>query len=256
MFKFELKGVKEAKDRLTGIEKNQAPFATARTLTRLVSESRDGLKVEIDKVFDRPTPFTRDSVGITGATKQNLTAAVFLKDFAGKGIAAAKYLKAEVFGGERALKRFEKALQNKGVLPKGMYVVPGLGAQLDAYGNINRGQIVQILSYFQAFGEQGYKANMAAKGRERLMKGSKKKGVMGFAYFIARNYGPTAHLAPGIYKRVPFAQGSAIKPVFLFVDRPHYEVRLRFYDICKMIISRRSQAVFDEELRNAIKTAK
>jgi len=249
--KVELKGVDEVIKSLSDFEKQQLPFATAKALTKTGQEVKDGLISEMEKVFDRPTPYTLNSLMLRPATKQTLTAYVWLKDFAGKGTPAVKYLWAQVMGGSRRVKRFESALQRIGVLPRDMFITPGQGADLDQYGNLSRGQIVQVLSYFQALGEQGYKANMTDKGRARLKKGGKKTG-RGFEYFVPLS---GSRLAPGIYKRIGFAFGSAIKPIYMFVKKPIYTKRFRFFEVGQKIIDAKLLSNFNQALADALRTA-
>ena len=97
------------------------------------------------------------------------------------------------------------------------------------FGKLLR-QIVQIVSWFRAFGEQGYKANSTDKTRARLGK-DKKNGTRGFAYFVLRQ--KTGKLPAGIYQRFAFAAGSAVKLVMLFVKSPNYKRRLDFYGIAE-----------------------
>src|SRR3546814_6873764 len=83
------------------------------------------------------------------------------------------------------------ALQRVG-LPGDQYAFPAAGAELDAYGNMSRGQVVRLLSYLQAFGEQGYRANATARSRARTAKVSKASGyktINGVQYFVSRGPG-------------------------------------------------------------------
>ena len=84
---------------LEGKLREQIPFATAKALTQTAKDVQRAETAEIGKVFDRPIPFTRSAVGITSATKQSLSAKVFLKDI------QAAYLKLQVEGGQRFPKR-------------------------------------------------------------------------------------------------------------------------------------------------------
>ena len=59
-----------------------------------------------------------------------------------------------------------------------MGIVPGDAATLDQNGNMSAGQIVQIMSWFKAFGEQGYQANMRDGGR-RLARDNKRPAPAG-----------------------------------------------------------------------------
>ena len=137
-----------------------------------------------------------------------------------------KYLRPQIHAGHREYKRFEKAFNRARILPMGMYIVPGSGAGLDQYGNMGRGLIVKILSYFKAFGEQGCTANITEK----------KKGK----------------LPPGIYSRTSFVWGGAIKPIMIFVKKPSYENRYEFYKISKEEANRVWRSIFDDELNYAL----
>jgi len=248
-----IEGIEAVRRTLNALEKNQLPYATALALTRTAQDAKKDLEAEIKRVFDRPTPYTLNSLYVKPATKATLMAMVYLREFAGKGTPATKYMSPNIFGQDRNVKRFERALQRIGILPAGMYIAPGEGADMDAWGNLSRGQIVQVLSYFQAFGEQGYKANMAAAGKARLLKGSRRKGTLGYAYFVARQGG---HLKPGIYKRVGFSKGSAIKPIMMFVRKPVYRSIFRFYQIAQKTIDRVWQQNFSAAFQEAMRTAK
>lgn len=184
------------------------------------------------QVFDRPTPWVLRSVRYKKATATKLEALVDFDAWGNKtGVTASHVLQAEIYGGPRKLKRHETALQRAGVLPTGKAIVPGPAAKMDQYGNMSPAQIVQILSYFKSFGEQGYRANMRDGGK-RLAKDNKKKGTRGFVYFAL--YARHGKLIPGIYQRFNFgALGSSVKPVMYFVDIPKYKKRFDFYGVAE-----------------------
>lgn len=258
--KVEMKGLKELVSNLSDIEKNQLPFAMAKTLTQTAQQIKEASIKEMSRVLDRPTAYTLGSLYIQPAKKKEWSAMVYFKDksSAGKGNPAANYLYPQVEGGQRNIKRFESSLRRIGVLPRGMFVVPGNACQLDSYGNIPSSLIIQILSYFQAFGEQGYRANITEKRKKSIAKGSKKQGF-GFEYFAS--YGPGTwsgrqHLPAGIYKRVKFSAGTAIKPIIMFVKEPKYQKRFPFYEIAQKTIEQRLADNFKEAMDEAIKTAK
>jgi hypothetical protein len=235
--------VRDAISRLTAgtvAEKKQVQFATRVALTR-VAKLAEGAEVkEMRDIFDRPTPFTLSGLFVRPATASNLEAEVKLKDFAGKSSSpAATYLAAQIKGGMRGEKRFERALRSIGALPPGYRVVPGEGAQLDAYGNLNRGQIVQILAYFKAFGEEGYKANMTDKKKAALQRGSKAK--QGISYFVGR---PGDRLPWGIYQRVHFARGTSLRPVMIFVRSVHYQAVFDFEHVAESTVERHFASEF------------
>ena len=130
--------------------REQLPFATAQALTQTAQAGQAAVRQEMTRVFDRPTPYILDSTFIKPATKTNLEAHVYLKDIAGKAIAPAKAIGHEVTGGGRAWKRSEGALRNAGLMGANENAVPGQAAKLDAYGNISRGQMQQIMSALRA----------------------------------------------------------------------------------------------------------
>ena len=210
MLTIKLEGMSKIEAQLRNIEK-QVQYATMVSLNRAAYAGAQQTKREMAKVFDRPTPWVVGSVRYKKATRQLLQAQIDL-DFWGnkQGVSVDQVLRAQIHGGQRKHKRHEAALQKAGILPAGMGIVPGDAAQLDQYGNMKAGQIVQIMSYFQSFGEQGYTANMRDGGR-RLARGNRRKGTIGFTYFVLKtNHGK---LVPGVYQRFAFGSGSAVKPV-------------------------------------------
>lgn len=214
-----LEAVAKELRRLADDGKMRRALSTA--LTRTAKDAQAAIQRKMPSVFDRPTPFTLKSVMIESATAQTLSARVFIRDEATKGTAPVKYLAPQAHGGARNQKRFERQLQAAGLLPPGMYAVPGEAAKLDGYGNWDRGQIVQVVAFLRAFGEQGYKSNMSDKRRQGF---SKKNG--GVEYFVGRSKGGRGAL--GIWARYRFAGGSAIKPIALFVRAPKYKQRFDF----------------------------
>lgn len=244
--------VQEVIRKLSDLQKEQVPFALAHALTMTAQRVKDAQVREMRDVFDRPTPYTLDSLFTRPATKTNLTAFVWLKSDTSKGTPADKYLMPQIKGGERRLKRFEKALQRVGALPPDYVAVPGEAAKLDSYGNMSRGQIVQILSYFQAFPEAGYRANITAARKVRLARGSRAK--QGIAYFVGRPGGGKAPL--GVWQRTQFAAGSAIKPVLIFVPAARYEKLFDFYYVAQQTIERDLLPQFAASLQAALASAK
>lgn len=242
---------------LDDLTRKQVPFATALALTRTAQDVRKAIKDEFPRVFDRPTPWTMNSLFLKPATKKRQEARVWLKDYASKGIPATKYLGPQIFGGARNFKRFEKALQRVGILPPGMIAVPGDAAKLDAYGNMSRGQIIQLLSYFSAHSEVGYLANMSEKRRAALHKRNE-----GMEYFVLRT--KWGKLPPGIYqrtktqvagKRGPRMQ-SGVKPVLIFVKPADYKKRLPFFEVAERTVLMKLDRNFEMALEQAIASAR
>ncbi|MBV5843725.1 hypothetical protein KUT55_32250, partial [Pseudomonas aeruginosa] len=155
----------------------------ADALNHTANQANQALVGEIDQVFDRPTPFTRNAIRILHATSRRLEAALWVKDekdHASKGQAPEDWVAPQVFGGPRVDKASERNLRARGILPAGMFVVPAEGARLDQYGNMSRGQMIQILSGLGALEYRaGFKGNATQSARS-LAKGHQ------LAYFVMR----------------------------------------------------------------------
>lgn len=245
--------------RLRGLSDREIAKAAAAAINVGVWKGAEAGRTEMGRVFDRPTAWVQKGIRYKKARPDALSGQIDL-DFWGnkQGVAVDRVLAAEIDGGERRAKRHEVALRRIGVLPDGMFIVPGEGAKLDAFGNMQAGQINQILSFFSAFGEVGYKANMKEKQRSRLKAGSKSR--MGFEYFAVtpgtkRTWGRAngklgSHkMAPGIYERVYLAHGTAIRPVMLFVKPPRYAKRYDFYGVSGDTAEATFGQAYDDYLR-------
>lgn len=233
--------------------RNEVPFAMAKALTKTAQDVQAAEIHEVKDVFDRPTPYTLSSFYVKPATKSKLEARVYIKNEASKGTPAIKFLKAQIEGGARKQKRFEKALQAAGIMPAGYYAVPGEGAKLDSYGNLDRGLIVQLLAYFKAFPEAGYKANMTDKRKAALAKGNAKKGQQGVAYFVGQ---PGKKSPLGVWARYRMFGGSAVKPVLIFIKSAKYEQLLDFYYVSDVTARKKMDKNVRAEMAEILKKLK
>ena len=218
---------------------SQLPYATAVAVTRTAQIVREALKTEMPRAFDRPTPWTMNSLYLKAATKQLPVATVWLKDFAPKGNPAARYLLPEIVGGERRVKPFERRLRY------GRFAVPGEAAPLDQYGNVKSGELERILSALGAAGGSGYDAN-------RTRASARRKGRNLAEYFV----GSPGGAPEGVWRRYRFALGSAVKPILIFVRPPRYQKRYRFQEIATETIAREFPANFERAFREAIAGAR
>lgn len=225
--------------KLAAVGSKQSPYAVARALTKTAQIAQQSIKDAMPNVFDRPTPYTLNSTYLKPATKSNLEALIKLKDEAYKGIAANKWLHAEVVGGARNMKRSERSLQIKGYLKSDQQIVPAAGATLDGYGNIKSGQMTKILSSVRASSDPMQNATKASRKRGRSRKRKEE-------YFVGSPGG--GRLPMGVYQRTGFGFGSAIKPVLLFTKKGNYRKRLPFYEIVNKVVARN----FDQQLQVAI----
>jgi len=224
---------------LTDIQKRQMPFARVVAATRSAKVAQADLKAAMPQVFDRPTRFTVNSLWTSPATKANPVAEVFFKDAIPRERAAGEYLKPQVHGGPRPLKRFERRLRDRGHLRPGEFVVPARGFRLNRYGNVSAGTIQKILSNLGA--QRDFEQNTTAKS-------AKRRGPKAAVYFVPRS---NARLPRGIYER----RGKRIKAVFVFVRQPVYRARFDFYGI-GMASARRAYPVeFQKALAQAVRTS-
>lgn len=229
------------------MRRSQVKAAAVKALNATGYDVIDALKEEMRFAFDRPTPYTLNSLRLSPkAAPSSMIAKIAPAEWAGKGTLAKNYLGPEIFGGERKQKRSERALESNGVLPRGMFTVPGNGAKLDSYGNMDLGQLRQILSYFgSAEARRGYTANMTDKTKARLLKGSKRTGF-GYSYFAIRK---PRGLRPGIYKKMNFGFGRSVPvPMLMFVNKPTYRKRYRWHEVASKI----AKEMFERNLAAAM----
>lgn len=253
--KVAITGLEQVQRKLASLDK-QARYAASLTLNTLARYPvQDAVRHEMRDSLDRPTPFTLNSLSVTKrATPSDLSAVVDFKQVGGGARPASDYLRWQVQGGERRLKAFEVALRSVGVLPGGYFVTAGQGAKLDAYGNVSRGQIVAVLSYFRAFREEGrgFKMNSTAATRTRLARGTRSR--LGFRYFVGR---PGGRGQLGIYQDVRIAAGvRELLPVFIFVQWARYEPRLDVQFAADLAVKREVAPVFQAALAQALRTAR
>jgi hypothetical protein len=241
-----------------GIQK-QLRYATALAMTRTAQDVQAGLRDEMKKVFDRPTPFTLNSLYLKRATVNDLTARVWLKDDFGT---RAHYLMPQIEGGDRPQKRFEQLLRQRGMLGTDERAVPGSGAKLDAYGNVSRGQLIQLLSQLQTFNLAGSDANATNSKRSKAKRAQ-------VTYFYARRGessqgkgswkggNKVQRLPTGIWARYQTGEFKGYtQPVLLFVKGAKYRARFKFNEVGLKIAESRFLINFHAEYAKALATAR
>jgi hypothetical protein len=128
------------------LTQSRISLATAMALTWTAQDVRSAEQQEMRSVFDRPTNYSLNAFQMTPATRENLVATVEQKSASGSSHPRT-WFNPQVHGGARRSKAFESALAARLGLPIGtMQVQLGAGAKLDAFGNLSRGQLGQILS--------------------------------------------------------------------------------------------------------------
>ena len=216
---------------LTGQQK-QVAFAAAQALTRTASVIKAKLPDELDRVFDRPTAFTKRGIYLKAARRETLTAEVgFMQR-------QASYLRLQLEGGIRQ------------PTARGIRL-PG-NIELNAFGNIPRG----LTDKLKAAAKDGTLGNAVAK-RLGVSAKDRRKGAAPISLFYGKPTGGRWGKAPvGIYRRIPGKPGKLV-PVILFEDTPaRYQKRLDMEAFARPIVAREFQRQFDRALRDALATAR
>lgn len=216
---------------------DQVPFACALALTRTAQDGQRAVYSEMDSQWDRPTPFSKRSLYVTPAKKTQLAAAVEIKDqFPAKSSATPdQTYRHQYEGGPRIRKGLERYLTQAGLISAREWMAPGDGAKLDAYGNVSRGQLAQIMSQLRlGLDPASWKTNSTRSKRHR-----KKSGEM----FWSRG----GTLARGIWMR----DGRSAKPIMIVVSEPNYQARIQMPRVIRETID----AKFSDHLSAALELA-
>lgn len=232
-----LDGLEKVRSQLQRLSGPQASEAYAKAINDTAYQVRRAMQAEMAASFDRPTPYILRSTQVKQATADNLVADIEPTYYGGKGVDPQKILRAQAMGGARRDKRSEKALRSIGVLPGGYQTAipatPFPGSD-DGNGNLKGSFLVHLMSYFQAFGEQGYRANMKDRTKANLhAKGTKTMSARRYFVSYGRLRGnQSSHLAPGIWA-VTGLHGVLVQPVLMFVRAGSYTPRLSMDAIAK-----------------------
>ena len=225
----------------------QVKQAMALALNDTGFQARRAMQSEMDRVFDRITPWVRKSPKVFQATPDSLQVAVaptLTTDYkvfqsGGKvGVDPQDVLQAQVQGGTRRDKKSEVVLRRAGILPSGWQTsipaTPYPGSD-DGRGNLRGAFMQQMLAYLQAYRVEGRNnlGNMTARRKSKLHNkqaigytGSRQvlQTTLGVRFFVSMGKGRsgTRHLAPGVWA----AKGLhdvEIKPVLMFTRKGSYK---------------------------------
>lgn len=217
---------------------------TVSALNWTIYNVRDAHRAAMSNVFDRPTAFTLNQSNLVKpATDKSTEATTMLRNDQSSGTAPSRYLRPSVVGGQRAVKPYESALQQLGLMPKGWVSIPGNGAKLDSFGNMQRGQITQILSALGAAEQRaGYSANRTDQSALRNRKSRD--------YFVST---PSLPNPRGVKGRLPFGVYQRTGPgrivtVLRYRNAHQYDERFDYVGIAARI----AQRDFERNLRKAV----
>lgn len=262
-----VQGLREVQAALRGFSDRRMASALATALTRTATAVRDAEQVEMRDVFDRPTPFTLGSLFVKPATNlANLEAEVGIKDNVGGARPATSWLRWQIGGGLRTLKAFERLLLGGGYMRNGDRAVPGAAARLDSYGNISKGQLVQILGQLRLDSSTGSTRSLPRIGADDNAKTKRDKanrirrslGRAGGRYVALPN--GTRTLLPGIYlnegrdfgAKAGYGASRRLRPVIIFVSKAQYEPeRFDFHGVARRTIARQLQTQLQRAVAEA-----
>ena len=262
---------------------NQIGYAAKLTVNDLAFDAKRAVDDEMRAVFHKPTPFTMSAIRVikdeesaretitSGGIPMRVNRTEFsaIVALAQPGMPASskksrtrvtaddaweRALKHQFTGGVRRFKRWEAALLAKKLIPPGHYAVPASGCPLDAYDNPVPGFMVQLLSYFSAFVENGFRSNMNDKRKRAFEKRLEKKMGEGqrTGFFISDGKG----LPKGIWQRIKAGGKTSVKPIFLFYPATAYRPLLDFRTIAANAITGKVADRFSVNMKRAIRTAK
>jgi hypothetical protein len=236
--KVEPKSFEDLKKKLTEVQRDQIPFATALALTRTAARVKAAEIAWMQGGIDRgATPWTLRSLYLKRAEKKALGkgARVWFIDGADRGTPAGEYLKPQVHGGGREPKRGEKAIRSRHKLANGRFLVPGRYVPLNAYGNIKGGPATM----------QKILANIRG-GRDALT--DTKKGKTSFFQGVPKGRSGPA----GIWER----RGKKLRLFFVETGQPQYKAKFDFFGIADNIVGKYYDYEFAQALSYAIRSAK
>lgn len=269
MIKIDVKvsGLNAIKAAIDGKHK-QVLYAASRAINDVAKSVAKKENEEIGRIFKGPTPRTAKATKVFKLSrKDDLEAVVGLDNGGGNRgpisrqrkstIFPAEYLLAQIYGGQRATKRFEAALINLGLMPSGMQAVFAKRSNaLNQYGNLPSSKIVQIISYLRETKGEGYGGKMTKARKDKMMRGELKGMKWGMVYFRG---GAKTGLADGIWER-HYPNGTSgksfIRPILIYISPANYRRLFRFDEIGQETVAREWGPSFNRWLSQALATAR
>ena len=179
----------------------------------------------MERVFDRPNPFTLRAFRVQKATREDLTAVVLRKDMA----ARRHYLEVQSAGGARPQTGLERLMRTRlkysGLIQS---VLPTKNFRTNRYGNMAPGRVQQMLASVKAQGDRQQNTTATSRAKARGKRAD---------YFVPK---VGSSLSPGVYER----RGKRIRKMLAFSQSaPRYRARFEM------------EAHGEEVARNAIAPA-
>ena len=283
----DVQGIKELQLKFNEISERRLLSAVATGLTRTAVGAKGAIQQAMQSQLDRPTPYALAGVRVIAATADQgkagvrnlpnpndpfdgrlvesrfLEATVDLKnETTNKGTPAINFLGPNVDARPRNVKRFELALQASGAMPRGTFAVPADGAKLDAYGNVSRGQIQQILSQVGVELLAGSSRTLRQRRDETAKKfASRRRVAFGKAggQYVSYPEG-RGKLPAGLYlvegkdfgARLGFGRSGRIRAVFFYQRSVTYRARFDFFGVAKRYAEQNLSANIDRAIAESL----
>jgi len=209
---------------LKGIQRKDMPKAARNTLRDIMKDTRKREVVEMQRVFDRPTPVVKKNLRFTRLPEvEDLSGELGFTDVLGpQGQMIINTLSPHVPGlqNTRNRKGMEVALTARGLMRADQYLVPSRTMRLDRYGNVRGSLASKMLNDIGVFaGRSGFSSTTSS---------SKVKYIW--------NEVPTrgGGTVKGIWLKSKVTKKSTLKLQMLVVDsRPRYAKRFRFHHVAE-----------------------
>lgn len=234
--------------------RKQVPYATLLAINSVLKASAPAVAAEMQRVFDRPTPWTLNSYRVLKFTrKDDLVGVVGFKnvDYNGgpggsKRNEAGVYLQPLMSGTTRQPKGLERLMRSRGILYSNEFLVPSKFQKLDAYGNVSRGVIQKITANLSVNWDP---LNNTPAGGAR---GGKKKPD----YFFTRR-GVRGQRITAIWQNFGGRGGQRAVPVFIVIgSAPQYKKIFDHEAVVQRQVDLRFHSEFESAYAQAIATAR
>jgi hypothetical protein len=224
MISIDVRGLPELQAALRNLASEQMPFAMMTAINSTAFAVQRASRLRMETAFVKPTPLIKGATRVEKATKESLTATVYIDP------KRAAILRTHEEGGKRGNQALERFLNARGWLPANWRAIPADSMPRDTYGNPRRGVINQIITELTA-GISG-------------VSGSNRRT------FVIRP-GQRSHLSPGIYRIRSRSKGAAIMPLFLFASVAQYRAILNW----EGTVEAEARRLLPEEAAKAVKRA-
>ena len=224
MISIDVRGLPEIQAALRNLAAEQMPYTLSVALNSTAFAVQRASRARLEAAFNKPTPLIKGATRVEKATKETLTATVYIDP------KRAAILQTHEHGGRRGNQLLERFLVGKGWLPWGWRAIPADSMPRDTYGNPRRGEVNKVITELSA-------------------------GISGIAGSNRRTFvirpGQRSHLSPGIYRIRSRSKGAAIMPLYLFASVAQYRAILNWDGT----VEAEARRLLPEEAAKAVKRA-